>query len=152
LLKELCEELFCHIFDAMGSGNQEHRHIFDCDAPASVFLHLFEHIQRNDHNLLQLLSGQNNQLFYPDGKMRHIRRRSKNTRSRLTALSVSLIRKGDHVLKMLTFRKMQKCTPTPPARRPGGGSGGAWTVLREQDLQRSPPDRLFAYFLGETRK
>ena len=63
LLKELCQELFCHIFDAMGSGNQEHRHIFDCDAPASVFLHLFEHIQRNDHNLLQLLSGQNNQLF-----------------------------------------------------------------------------------------
>ena len=81
--------------------------------------------------------------------MRHIRRRSKNTRSRLTAPSVSLFRKGDHVLKMLTYRKMQKCIPTPPARRPGGGSGGAWTVLREQDLQRSPPDRLFAYFLGE---
>lgn len=63
LLKELCQELFCHLFDAMGNDPSEHRHIFDCNAPSSVFLHLFEHLKRNDHNLLQLLSGENNQLF-----------------------------------------------------------------------------------------
>ena len=63
LLKELCGELFCHIFDAMDSGNPEHKHLFDCNAPDSVFLHLFQHLQRNDNNILQLLSGQNNELF-----------------------------------------------------------------------------------------
>ena len=62
LLKELCEELFCHIFDSMGEEHT-HRHIFDCEAPDSVFLHLFQHLQRNDNNILQLLSCQNNELF-----------------------------------------------------------------------------------------
>lgn len=63
LLKELCEELFCHIFDAMNNENLEHRHIFDCEAPDSVFLHLFQHLQKNDNNILKLLSGRNNELF-----------------------------------------------------------------------------------------
>ncbi len=63
LLKELCEELFCHIFDAMGDGRDGHKHIFDCDAPDSVFLHLFQHLRKNDNNILQLLSCQNNELF-----------------------------------------------------------------------------------------
>ena len=63
LLKELCEELFCHIFDASGHQPSEHRHIFDCDGAASVFLHLFQHLQRNDNNILLLLSSQNNELF-----------------------------------------------------------------------------------------
>ena len=45
LLKELCEELFCHLFDAM--EGHTHRHIFACEAPDSVFLHLFQHLQRN---------------------------------------------------------------------------------------------------------
>ena len=61
LLKELCEELFCHLFDAM--EGHSHRHIFDCEAPDSVFLHLFRHLQRNDNHILQLLSSQNNGLF-----------------------------------------------------------------------------------------
>ncbi len=62
LLKELCEELFCHVFDAMREKN-EHKHIFDCDAPDSVFLHLFQHLQKNDNHILELLSCQNNELF-----------------------------------------------------------------------------------------
>ena len=61
LLKELCEELFCHIFDAL--DGHTHRHIFHCEAPDSVFLHLFQHLQKNDHYILQLLSSQNNELF-----------------------------------------------------------------------------------------
>lgn len=63
LLKELCKELFCHIFDAIDNGHTAHRHIFDCDAPRSVFLHLFQHLQKNDNNVLELLAGQNNELF-----------------------------------------------------------------------------------------
>lgn len=63
LLKELCEELFCHIFDSMNDEKSGHRHIFECDAPDSVFLHLFCHLQKNDNNILELLSSRNNELF-----------------------------------------------------------------------------------------
>lgn len=63
LLKELCEELFCHIFDSTSNQQCEHRHIFDCDAPNPVFLHLFQHLQKNDNKILDLLSSQNNELF-----------------------------------------------------------------------------------------
>ena len=63
LLKELCEELFCHIFDSTQNGQSEHKHIFDCDEQNSVFLHLFQHLQKNDNNILELLSCQNNELF-----------------------------------------------------------------------------------------
>ena len=63
LLKELCEELFCHIFDSLGTDECEHKHIFACDAPDSVFLHLFMHLQKNDNNILALLSCENNELF-----------------------------------------------------------------------------------------
>ena len=62
LLKELCHQLFCHIFDAM-VGDDTHKHIFDCEAPESVFLHLFQHLQRNDNNILTLLSCRNCDLF-----------------------------------------------------------------------------------------
>lgn len=64
LLKALSDELFCHIADAMDGQHPDHRHIFNCDAPPCVFLHLFRHLQKNDHNILRLLSGQNNDLFF----------------------------------------------------------------------------------------
>lgn len=63
LLKELCEELFCHIFDCMQGESNRHHHIFDCEAPDSVFLHLFQHLKNNDNHILKLLSGNNNELF-----------------------------------------------------------------------------------------
>lgn len=63
LLKEMCEELFCHLFDSMKIEQTKHRHIFDCDIHDSVFLHLLKHIQNNDNNILKLLSSQNNDLF-----------------------------------------------------------------------------------------
>ena len=63
LLKALCEELFCHIFDALADHPGEHRTIFDCDTPDGVFLHLLRHLQRNDNQILQLLTGQNHELF-----------------------------------------------------------------------------------------
>ncbi len=74
LLKELCEELFCHIFDTGSENEHSHRHIFSCDAPDSVFLHLFRHLQNNDNNILKLLSCPNNELFlqYFRNNLRHL--------------------------------------------------------------------------------
>lgn len=63
LLKEFCGELFCHIFDTEGKSVNGHRHIFECDGSRSDFLHLFWHLQKNDNNILVLLSSQNNELF-----------------------------------------------------------------------------------------
>lgn len=63
LLKELCEDLFCHISDTSKGGQTEHRHIFQCDAPDSVFLHLFQHLLKNDNHVLELLSCRNSDLF-----------------------------------------------------------------------------------------
>ena len=63
LLKELCTELFCHIFDSINGNNSNHRHIFECDEQNSVFAHLFSHFKKNDNNILELLSSQNNGVF-----------------------------------------------------------------------------------------
>ena len=63
LLKEFCSELFCHIFDIENDVGHQHRHIFECDGSESVFLHLFQHLQKNDNNILALLSSQNDELF-----------------------------------------------------------------------------------------
>ncbi len=63
LLKELCGELFDHVFDAYHGVSDGHKHIFDCDAPDSVFLHLLEHLCKNDNNIMELLSSNNNELF-----------------------------------------------------------------------------------------
>ena len=63
LLKNFCEELFCHIFDAEKNKNNSHKHIFDCADSDSVFLHLFKHLKKNDNNILVLLSSQNNEVF-----------------------------------------------------------------------------------------
>ena len=62
-MKEFCEELFCHIFDAAQQKETDHRHIFDCQAPNSVFLHLLQHLQKNENHILELLSCRNNELF-----------------------------------------------------------------------------------------
>ena len=62
LLEALCEELFCHIFDHL-EGATEHRHIFECEAPDSVFLHLFQHLAKDDHGILKLFAGENNEIF-----------------------------------------------------------------------------------------
>lgn len=63
LLKDFCEELFCHLFDAENEEGHDHRHIFSCEGSGSVFLHLFQHLQKNDNNILALLTSQNNELF-----------------------------------------------------------------------------------------
>lgn len=63
LLKELCAELFAHLFAAETGDANDRGQIFECQAPDSVFLHLFQHLKRNDNNLLVLLSCESNELF-----------------------------------------------------------------------------------------
>ena len=63
LLKELCNELFCHIFDRVTQTNHDHKHLFDCASSKPMFLHLLHHLQKNDNHILELLSCQSNSLF-----------------------------------------------------------------------------------------
>ena len=63
LLKELCHELFCHIFDAVSPTPADHQHIFTCAEHDSVFLHLIKHLEKNDNHILKLFAGKNNDLF-----------------------------------------------------------------------------------------
>ena len=63
LLKELCEELFCHLFDCVEQSEKRHKHIFDCNERGAVVLHLLQHLQKNDNGILDLLSCENNELF-----------------------------------------------------------------------------------------
>ena len=63
LLKELCKELFCHVFDSVDGNESGHKHIFECDSNEDVFLHLLRHLEKNDNNISTLLVGENNELF-----------------------------------------------------------------------------------------
>ncbi len=62
LLKELCRELFEHIFETE-SGFSAQKHIFHCDTTGSVFVHLFRHLLQNDNHILDLFSCESNDLF-----------------------------------------------------------------------------------------
>lgn len=61
LLKDLCSELFDHIFNT--ENNLHKPNLFNCDNKDSIFLHLFKHIKKNDNNIYKLLSSKNNDLF-----------------------------------------------------------------------------------------
>lgn len=63
LLKALCEELFGHIIDTAMGLPHGHYHYSCGSATDSVFLHLLQHLQENDRNILELLSSQNNEIF-----------------------------------------------------------------------------------------
>lgn len=63
LLKELCVELFDHLFNSERKNYVKSHNIFDCDIQDGVFLHLFKHIKKNDNNIYKLLSSKNNELF-----------------------------------------------------------------------------------------
>lgn len=63
LLKELCVELFEHVFNANKRENGNNLNIFKCEEKDGVFLHLFKHIKKNDNNIGKLLSSKNNDLF-----------------------------------------------------------------------------------------
>lgn len=72
LLKDLCAELFDHIFNSENEIDKPN--IFNCDSNDSAFLHLFKHIKKNDNNICKLLSSKNNDLFleYFRGEVKHL--------------------------------------------------------------------------------
>lgn len=63
LLKDLCEDLFGHIIDSAMGLPHSHYHYSAESKADSVFLHLLQHLQENDRNILELLSSQNNEIF-----------------------------------------------------------------------------------------
>lgn len=63
LLKELCEELFEHIFSSAKDVYHTHGLYSDHNAPESVFCHLLQHLQENDNNILELLSSESSDIF-----------------------------------------------------------------------------------------
>lgn len=62
LLKELCIELFGHVFNAE-TGKEYNNGVFSCDAPSSAFLHIFKHVKNNDNNITVLLANDNGDYF-----------------------------------------------------------------------------------------
>ena len=80
LLKELCVELFEHLF-ASANKTVITRNIFDCDSQDDVFLHLFKHVKKNDNNICKLLSSQNNELFLEYFRVKIILREHREYRS-----------------------------------------------------------------------
>ena len=63
LLKELCRELFDHILNSAMDRGHTHGLYSDSIAPESVFLHLLQHLEKNENNILGLLSCESNEIF-----------------------------------------------------------------------------------------
>ena len=63
LLRELCRELFMHLFDTDKKNSLSHTHIFDCNENTPFFLHLFKHLKKDDNNILTLMLKEDTGLF-----------------------------------------------------------------------------------------
>lgn len=63
LLKSVCEELFNHIIVTAMDSTHSYGLYSNQDAPHSVFCHLLQHLQKNDNNILGLLSCESSDLF-----------------------------------------------------------------------------------------
>ncbi|MCD8338885.1 MAG: TetR/AcrR family transcriptional regulator [Burkholderiales bacterium] len=63
LLREMNKELFDHIFESAMDHSHKHGLYSKSTAPNSVFCHLLQHLQENDHHILGLLSGESSDLF-----------------------------------------------------------------------------------------
>ena len=63
LLQSFCEELFEHILEsATGNGHIKGRYS-DEEAPKSVFCHILQHLENNDHNILTLFTSDSSEIF-----------------------------------------------------------------------------------------
>lgn len=63
LLKALCEELFGHILSSAADCSHTHGLYSKEEAPESVFCHLLQHLQKNEGNILGLLSSESSDIF-----------------------------------------------------------------------------------------
>ena len=64
LLKDLCAELFTHLFESENEIASNKNNLFNCDISDTLFLHLFKHLKRNDNNITKLLVSKSNNLFF----------------------------------------------------------------------------------------
>ena len=86
LLKALCEELFGHIVGSAMDRTHTHGMYAEGAAPPSIFLHLLQHLEENDSNILGLLSAASSDIFlryFKDSlkelvRLHIVARRSKN--------------------------------------------------------------------------
>lgn len=74
LLKSVCEELFGHIISSAIDSAHSSGLYSDEEPPRSVFCHLLQHLQKNDNNILGLLSCKSSDLFlqYFKGSMNRL--------------------------------------------------------------------------------
>lgn len=63
LLKAVCKNLFGHIIDSAIDKTHTHGLYSNEEVPQSVFCHLLQHLQKNDNNVLGLLSCDNSDIF-----------------------------------------------------------------------------------------
>ena len=63
LLKSVCEELFTHIIVTSMDSTHSTGLYSDNSAPHSVFCHLLQHLNKNDNNVIALLSSKSSDLF-----------------------------------------------------------------------------------------
>lgn len=63
LLKAVCKNLFGHIIDSAIDKTHTHGLYSNEEVPQSVFCHLLQHLQKNNNNVLGLLSCDNSDIF-----------------------------------------------------------------------------------------
>ena len=63
LLQAMCKDIFAHIFSVANDANHTHGHQQHSGLPNSALCHILQHIQENDHNILTLLSCEDNEFF-----------------------------------------------------------------------------------------
>lgn len=63
LLQAFCESLFNHIIESATDHGHTHGRYSDDEAPASVFCHILQHLQKNDHNILVLFACESSDIF-----------------------------------------------------------------------------------------
>lgn len=63
LLRAYCRELFDHIVKSAMDHDQIHGRYSEETAPQSVFCHILQHLQKNDHNILNLFTCESSELF-----------------------------------------------------------------------------------------
>lgn len=63
LLSEICQDLFSHVLGTAVDKSSASGLYSKESAPKSVFSHLLQHLEKNDHKILSLLACESNEIF-----------------------------------------------------------------------------------------
>lgn len=63
LLQSFCKELFEHILESAAENGPIKGRYSNEEAPKSVFCHILQHLERNDHNILTLFTSDSSEIF-----------------------------------------------------------------------------------------